>query len=365
MPPTGPEIARRLWLRSLDSVDAIADRRHRGGIFPFWSPDGRSIAFATGGALKRKDLAGGPSRTLVENVVVRGGTWNRDGVILYAAAAAQGIFRVSADGGTPTAVTNPDVARGESHTFPQFLPDGQHFLYLARSQVTADRVRRLARWALRSTCSIRTHACRYAEPGFLFVHRRRGALLARRFDASRLEITGEAIPARPPGRHLQRPRCVVCRRRHRTLVYAEANAGTSQLTWFDRSGQTIGTVGSAAQHMGVRLSPDGTRAAVMQADPSVNTPDLWLIEFGRGAESRFTFRPQIDLSPVWSPDGSARGVLVEGRYGDFQVFERATAEAPTRPLVVSDDSDAFPGGLESGWPIPPVCSTNPPAATTI
>ena len=230
-----PGEQRRLWLRSIDSVDAIPIDDTEGGIFPFWSPDGRSIGFATGGVLKRKDLAGGPSRTLVENVVVRGGAWNRDGVILYA-AAAQGIFRVSADGGAPTAVTNPDVSRGESHTFPQFLPDGQHFLYLARSQGTP-RVfvgsldGRVSRHVLDTNARVS-----YADPGFLFIVGDDGALLARRFDASRLEITGEAMPVarRVAVSSVLDASFAVG---GATLVYAEAIAGTSQLTWFDRSGR--------------------------------------------------------------------------------------------------------------------------------
>ena len=355
-----PGEQRRLWLRSIDAVDAIPIDDTEGGIFPFWSPDGRSIGFATGGVLKRKDLAGGPSRTLVENVIVRGGAWNRDGVILYA-AAAQGIFRVSADGGTPTAVTNPDVSRGESHTFPQFLPDGQHFLYLARSEGTP-RVfvgsldGRVSRHVLDTNARVS-----YAEPGFLFIVGDDGALLARRFDASRLEITGEAMP--------------VARRvaissvldasfavGGATLVYAEATAGTSQLTWFDRSGRRIGTVGSAAQHMGVRLSPDGTWAAVVRMDPSVNTPDLWLIDLARGAESRFTFRPQIDLSPVWSPDSArvAFSSKSDANRLEFQVFERATAGgADERPLFTSDDSTHPEDWSPDGRFL--VYSTNPPA----
>lgn len=107
----------------------------------------------------------------------------------------------------------------------------------------------------------------YAEPGFLFVVGDDGALLARRFDASRLEITGEAIPAvrRVAVSSVLDASFAVG---GATLVYAEANAGMSQLTGFDRSGQTIGTVGSAAQHMSVRLSPDGTRAAVIRLDPT-------------------------------------------------------------------------------------------------
>jgi Tol biopolymer transport system component len=355
-----PGDRRHLWLRSLDAVEATAIEDTEGGIFPFWSPDGRSISFATGGALKRKDLAGGPSRTLVENVVVRGGTWNRDGVILYA-AASQGIFRVSANGGAPTAVTNPDVGRGESHTFPQFLPDGQHFLYLARSQ-GAPRVfvgsldGRVNKHLLDANARVS-----YAEPGFLFIVGDDGALLARRFDASRLEIGGEVMPVarRVAVSSVLDASFAVG---GATLVYAEANAGLSQLTWFDRSGRASGTVGSAAQHMGVRLSPDGTRAAVIRLDPSVNTPDLWLIDVERGAESRFTFRPQIDLSPVWSPDGTRVTFSSKSDMNrlEFQVFERSTAGgADERPLFVSEDSTHPEDWSPDGRFL--VYSTNPPA----
>ena len=246
-------------------------------------------------------------------------------MILYA-AAAQGVFRVSADGGTPSAVTNPDVSRGESHTFPQFLPDGQHFLYLSRSQGTP-RVfvgsldGRVSRHVLDTNARVS-----YAEPGFLFIVGDDGALLARRFDASRLEVTGEALPvARQVAISSALDASFAVG--GATLVYAEVIADISQLTWFDRSGQTIGTVGSAAQHMGVRLSPDGTWAAVTRMDPSVNAPDLWLIDLARGAESRFTFRPQIDLSPVWSPDSArvAFSSKSDTNRLEFQIFERTTA----------------------------------------
>ncbi len=356
-----PGERRRLWRRAIDSIEAVPIDDTDNGIFPFWSPDGRSIAFATGGVLKRKDLAGGPARTLVENVTIRGGAWNRDGVILYAAAAQGRLFRVPADGGAPTAVTNPDVSRGESHTFPQFLPDGQHFLYLVRSQGTP----RVFVGSLDGSAGrhlLDTNArVWYAEPGFLFVVGDDGALLARRFDANRLELTGETMP--------------VARRvaissvldasfavGGGTLVYAEATGGASQLTWFDRSGQKIGTVGSVAQHMGVRFSPDGSRAAVLRMDPNLNTPDIWLIDLDRGAESRFTFGPQIDLSPVWSPDGARVAFSSKSDMNrlEFQVFERPSAGATDeRPLFTSDESTHPEDWSPDGQFL--VYSTNPPA----
>jgi Tol biopolymer transport system component len=296
---------------------------------------------------------------LAENVVVRGGTWNRDGVILFA-DAARGIFRVSADGGSPAAVTNPDVSLGESHTFPQFLPDGQRFLYLVRSQGTprlfaGDLDGRAGRHVLDTNARVS-----YTEPGFLFSVGDDGALLAWRFDADRLEISGEAMP--------------VARRvaissvldasfavGGATLVYAEPIAAMSQLTWFNRSGRSIGTVGSAGQHLAVRISPDGTRAVVARQDPSVSTPDLWLIDLARGAESRFTFRPQIDLSPVWSPDGArvTFSSKLDTNRLEFQVFERETAGgADERPLFVSDESTHPEDWSPDGRFL--VYSTNPP-----
>ena len=201
----------------------------------------------------------------------------------------------------------------------------------------------------------------YAEPGFLFVVGDEGALQARRFDASRLEITGEAMPIarRVAVSSVLDASFAVG---GATLVYAEAIGGMSQLTWFDRSGQKIGTVGSAAQHMGVRLSPDGNRAAVVRMDPSVNTPDLWLIDLARGAESRFTFRPQIDLSPVWSPDSARVAFSSKSDMNRlaFQVFERATAGgADERPLFTSDESTHPEDWSPDGRFL--IYSTNPPA----
>ena len=150
-------------------------------------------------------------------------------------------------------MTKPDVGRGESHTFPQFLPDGVHFLYLARSQGTP-RVfvgsldGRASRHVLDANARLS-----YADPGFLFLVGDDGALLARRFDATRLELAGETIPV---ARRVAISSVLDASYAvgGGTLVYAEATAGASQLTWFDRSGRRIGTVGSTAQHMGVRLS---------------------------------------------------------------------------------------------------------------
>src|SRR5262249_32815475 len=135
----------------------------------------------------------------------------------------------------------------------------------------------------------------------------------------------------------------------------------SQLTWFDRSGQRTGTVGSAAQYMGVRISPDGTRAAVIRMDTSVSTSDIWLIDLDRGAESRLTFRPQVTMSPVWSPDGARVAFSTHSASRlPFEVFERpAAGGADERALFTSDESTHPEDWSPDGRFL--VYSTNPPA----
>jgi eukaryotic-like serine/threonine-protein kinase len=347
----------RLWLRSIDSVDATPIDDTDGATYPFWSPDSRSVAFFVDGTLKRKELAGGTPRTLAQNTNARGGTWGRDGVILFGTAEG-GISRVPAAGGTASAVTTPDRAHGESwHRFPQVLPDGRHFLYLARSGDTRTLYAGSLDQRVKKRLVDTNVRAEYAEAGYLFFVAGEGALMARPFDVSRLEFTGEAVQV---ASHVAFSSALDASFGvgGATLAYAEQTAATSLLTWFDRSGQTAGPIGTAGQHIGVRLSPDGNTAAVTRSDPNVNMPDIWLLDISRSAESRFTFNPWPDMSPVWSPDG-ARVVFSSSRNVRFQVFQRpAAGGAEEIPLFTSEDS-AYPDDWSPDGQFI-VYSTNPP-----
>ena len=188
----------QIWIRSLDSVAAEPLPGTEGGISPFWSPDSRFVGFFSpgDGTLKRIALAGGPARTICAAQVDSVPTWGRDGTILFT-KFLDGIFRVPADGGAPTRVTQVDKGRRElNHYWPEFLPDGQHFLYMATA---------LEESGLRATPSVyiasldspeatlltRGHSrMTYVEPGYLlFVEN--GALLAQRFDTTRRQLVGE------------------------------------------------------------------------------------------------------------------------------------------------------------------------------
>src|SRR5499433_2723952 len=127
-----------VWVRTLDSLSSTALSGTEGVVVPsgiFWSPDSRFIGFFSGGQLKKIDASGGPAQTVCDVSEARGGTWNRNGVILFSPAVNQPVYRVSAAGGNPTPITTLDQSQYEtSHRWPQFLPDGNHFLYLARGK---------------------------------------------------------------------------------------------------------------------------------------------------------------------------------------------------------------------------------------
>ena len=126
---TSGDGTQRLWLRALDKTDALPLAGTDGADFPFWSPDSRSIGFFASGKLFRIDIAGGPPQALANAAVSRGGAWNAHGTILFASGINVPLSRIAASGGDPTAATRLDPPRQLGHRFPQFLPDGRHFLF--------------------------------------------------------------------------------------------------------------------------------------------------------------------------------------------------------------------------------------------
>jgi serine/threonine protein kinase/Tol biopolymer transport system component len=329
-----------LWVRSLQSLDAAPLAGTEGATHPFWSPDSRSIGFFAGGSLKRVDIAGGTPRTIAENTNGRGGTWNRGGVILYG-TTERAIYRVPAAGGTSVPVTTLDAGAGELwHRFPQFLPDDEHFLYLGRA---GDRrtlfVGALGQPFKKRVLDTNVRAS-YADPGYLlFIDE--GTLIARPFDPRRLELTGEPTELAKNVATATSLDASYAVSNTGVLVYSGRASSKSQLTWFDRRGRTLGTVGDTAEFQGLRLSPDEQRVAVVQADPKLNMPDIWLLDIPRNVASRFTFNPWLDVSPIWSPDGT-RVAFTSTRSGQFQMFERATSGTADEVQVFQAEDSVSP-----------------------
>ena len=350
-PITGPDGRRLLWIRPIDSLIAQPLDGTEDATNPFWSPDSRFIGFYAGGAkLKKIEFTGGPTQVLTDVEVRGGGTWNREGVIVFTKNSGEGLYRVSASGGPPAAATTLDESRNEvAHAWPYFLPDGRHFLYLARSLqsensgIYVGTLDSNERKFLLNTDS----SAVYAPPGFLLFLRER-TLMAQAFDASSFQLSGEPFPiAEQVGQNLAIGRAFFSVSETGVLTFLSANTPTTQLAWFDRAGKQLSVVGSPATDTAIRLSLDEKMLAVGRFDIRAASTDIWLIDLTRNVPSRFTFDPASESNPVWSPDRS-RILFSSSRGGITHLYRRlatgtGTDEAlfksaqPIAPLDWSED----------------------------
>jgi len=333
---------RILWLRSLDSLEARQIPGTIGATQPFWSADSRSLAFISGG-LKKIDITGGLAQTLAV-AAPQSGTWNRDGVILFRSRDDGRLFQVLATGGTARPVTTLDPVRAETaHAWPHFLPDGRHFLYLARSrQPDDDSVAYVA--SLDSPDRVRlvssdSHVV-YASPGYL-IFIRGNTLFAQPFEARGLRLIGEPVPI---AEHVER---TAGSQRgafsvSQTGVLAYRPIAETELVWFDRGGRHLGKIGAPGHYRDPALSPDERQVAVARRDPETGTSDIWLIELARAVASRFTFDAASDETPLWSPDG--RRVLFKSRRRFYEKASSGTeSEAALTELTGNDVPYAWRG----------------------
>jgi Tol biopolymer transport system component/DNA-binding winged helix-turn-helix (wHTH) protein len=313
----------RLWLRNLGVASPRVLEGTEYATQPFWSADGSSIAFVVRGKLRRIDLDTGRVREICDGEF--GGTWSPRGVILFAPGRDSGIFRVSAEGGKPVQVTSLDASLKETdHLWPEFLPDGAHFLYFAKSGIrgqsaiyatTVDEPRTRVR--LMSSDS----SAAYAWPGYL-LFKQGDALVARPFDADGFRLTGEPVPvAERVIYNAGTGRLPVSTSRTGVLVLAYRTRTDNELVWVDRSGGRLERVGSPGPYTNPALTSDGLRLAVGRLDARAGTEDIWVFDMARGGiATRLTFDPAEDTQPVWSPDGS-RLLFNSNRNGQFDFYE--------------------------------------------
>jgi serine/threonine protein kinase/Tol biopolymer transport system component len=299
-----------LWTYEVGGHRTSSLEGTQGATFPFWSPDGKFIGFFADGKLKKVDVSGGRIQMLCDAPNGRGGTWNRDGVIVFTPEASGGLSRVSASGGSPAEMTKPDTSRFEqTHRWPVFLPDGKHFLYLAANfsgqlQNNAIFLGSVDSQERRLLVSTSANAA-YAEPGYLLYMRDNKTLVAQPFDRRRYVLSGEPHTLSDEVLHSPQVYRAVFGVSGGEVLVAQTGKGAplSQLTWFDRGGKLAGTVGVLGSYNNVRLSPDGRRVATDQTDPDGRQDDIWVHEPARGTLIRLTFDPSGPQAPIWSPDG--------------------------------------------------------------
>jgi Tol biopolymer transport system component len=347
----GSDGRRQLWVRPLDSLSARPLAGTENGSFPFWSPDGRTVAFFGYGELRRVEISGGPAVTVCAAQDGRGGSWSRDGVILFAPGPFGAIHRVPAGGGATEPVTRIDAVRLETtHRWPHFLPDGHHFLFLAASHVSGAGpsntvfLASLDSKETRPLFQAKSDAV-YSSGHLLFA--RGTTLLAQRFDANRLALSGEAFPVAEEVRYDDLlMRALFSASEAGTLAYHGGGAELSRLVWLDRTGKVLGSVGAPGRYSRPRLSPDGQRLAVEVRDPGGS--DIWMHDLARGLATRFTFDPAEDRTAIWTPDGGS--VFFSRRSGSALEFylKPATGGGPERMLAsgktIGEVNDRSPDG---------------------
>ena len=332
----------QLWLRSLDAVDAHPLSGTQNARLPFWSPDNRSIGFFADSKLKRIDLDTGAVRTLATAANGFGGSWSRDGAILFAPLATGGIERLPAAGGDPVPVTRLEPQH-LSHRSPHFLPDGRHFLFHATGSADS---RGVYVGALNENGKARRLLDADAGAAFAAGHvlfLRQGRLFAQQFDPETLSLSGDAsLIAEQVAVNAQTAAAVSVSTGGTIAYRAGPAAQTSrQLAWFDRSGKPLGELGEEMNFISnPNLSPDG-RTIALGRNLNGNV-DVWLQDAARGSLIRLTTDPRIDNFPVWSSDGSR--VFFEsyagGRAGDL--YEKAVAGSDGQQLVLSTPDAKFP-----------------------
>ena len=323
-----------LYVRDLDNMITKEIRGTEGAGYPFWAPDGKAIGFFSNGQLKRVDLTGSPPLTLCDAPVGKGGSWSEAGVIVFAPTFTGSLYRVSESGGAVEEVTSLDAPGGEnSHRFPRFLPDGNHFLYLARlgGEANLIRVGSLDGTVDKEVVGAASHG-EYASGQILFV--RGTTLMAQAFDTDKLEVSGDPQPVADPVRFISAAmRGVFSASENGNLVF---QSGTSvpgmQLTWRGLDGEVLGVLGKPVLQSDVRISPDGKLAVVDAFPASAGTGDLWIYDIERDIRSRFTFDQAADENGVWSPDGK-RIAFSSARDTRFGIYVKDVGGATNAELL--------------------------------
>jgi len=332
-----------VWVRSLDSLEMRRLQGTEESRGMFWSPDGREIAFFSGGKLRRMAAEGGPAQTICESGGAFAGAWSRDGTILFVREWGDPVVAVPAAGGAPRPVTVIDAARGEqAHSSPAFLPDGRHFLYAA-SFTDHEKTRVM----LASLDSKEVRPLFLADSSALFSDRgyllfgRNGAIFASRFDLGSLKLVSEPVPVFDEVRVLREDNYLAASAAGNRLVYLTW-VGRRRLVWVDRKGREVGALGEVGDYTDVRISPEGQRVAVARRDASSGlNQDLWVLDVGRATSTRVTFDPSEEFDPAWYPDGR-RLVYVTDHGGVYDVYETAASGGAPKLLLSSKKDKVLP-----------------------
>jgi serine/threonine protein kinase len=329
----------QLWLRQLDSTTARPLTGTDSASLPFWSPDSRSIGFFAEAKLKRLSLDSGAVHVLANAQAPAGGTWNRDDTILFAPNISGDIYRITATGGDLQPTKTRSDGRQLPYRFPQFLPDGRHFIYSVMSGSDS------GIYVGNLDGSVTTRLLEADSPavygsGHLFFIRQ-GNLFAQRFDAGGFKLGGNPIRVaeQVPGDRFGAPLSAAIAG---PIVYrAGLIPSRRQFVWVDRAGKELERVGEPdnANSFSPTISGDGRRVAVHRIVDG--NPDIWLFDMGRRVLERFTTHPANDIHPVWSPDGT-RIIYASLRDKVYDLYEGSLIRTDQHELLLATPESKRP-----------------------
>ncbi len=367
----GSDSKQMIWVRDMNSLDAHPVSDTEDAIFPFWSPDGHALGFFADSKLKTIDLRGGAATVLANANFGRGGTWGAGGVIVFSPDIQVPLMQVPVLGGTPVPVTQKDTTQHTSHRWPQFLPDGKHFLYVAvnhnPAKAASDEVYYASLDGKENRAVLHSESNAIYANGYL-LFARSDVLMAQAFDASSGTLRGEPqIVAHGVMNDFSTWHLDASAAADGLLVFASGGKANLQLVWSDLGGKITGVVAEKIPSLlSMRLSLQGDRVA-MEIDTGVD--DIWVQDIARGVKTRLTFGPVSNRFPVWSPDGKWIAYAAQhsaNRYalcrkladGSGAEEELATSEAVPLPTDWSRDgkqlfyANALEGGKFDLWVLP-------------
>ena len=340
-----------LWLQPLDSLEPriLPGTESNSDAPVIWAPDAKSLAFYANEQLLRVDVNGNPPQRIgpVPSIVL-GGSWNREGTIIFG-TETHGLMRVNAKGGDPVAVTQRDAVRRESvHVYPTFLPDGRHFLYSRLSSIPANTgvfigsldskpgeqsLKRLVATPFAS------QLVRSSDGNGVLLFQRATTLWAQRFDTSRMELAGEPRRVADNVGNTRAFGFFSGSSNGGVVVHRNGFGDAGRLMWFDRSGKVLGPVARELDVLNASpvLSPDGSKIALTKFDG--DNVDVWVHDIARDISQRITFDPALDVSPIWSPDGKTI-VFSSGRTGHYDLY-KVSAGGGREELLYSSAENKF------------------------
>ena len=346
----GPD---RVWVRSLAAGEARELPGTEDASFPFFSPDGGSIAFFSGTELRRVPAAGGPVTKITDCADPRGGAWGARNQILFAPRGYGGLAVVDADGGTPRYVTSLDSTLGEvTHRYPYFLPDGEHYLFLARrggagrGEKPAVYVAKLGQPGRKRVLEVASNVV-YASEHLLYVEQ--GTLVAQAFDPGRRVVRGAARPISDQVAMDERfSRAPFAASRNGVLVFMTGRARQmSQLQWHDRGGRLLGLVGEPGWYAfggQPRLDATGRRAAIAMLNPERGLSDVWIVDMQTGNRQRLSVDNEDHYAYAWGAGG--RSVVINTLYGQRSaLFERQLDGTGAQRQLLEAPYYLYPGNV--------------------